>query len=162
MKRKLEITIDQARELLKTTPSLRGVILDNFPELKTGLMVNSWKDLEITDGWYISSTSNLIDCTVVEGRVGNPEHRNVFATDTQAVSALAYAQLTQLMKATSDCDDLDWNDNTYKYTIYRTKTFLCKGDNISVYHPIAFRTEAVRDEFLKKYWKLLMTYFQIA
>lgn len=161
MTKNLKITIEQAKDLLSSTPSLKDVIYETFPELKPKPKVlDKWKDLEEVSGYWINSMSEIF--FNAEGVTALLENRNTFATKEQAESSLAYAQLTQLMKATGDCEGIDWGDTSQnKYVIYRYGNTLEKSAYECYYEPITFLTESIRDEFFEKHQELLKTYFQI-
>lgn len=158
IEKNLKITKEQAEELLRTTPALSEVIYNSFPELKPRpTVLDSWEDLKHISGFYVTTNSNIHDCTDTQA---TKVTSNTFFTEDQAKSALAYAQLTQLMAATGDCD-IDWGSNTYKRVIIR-KGNQVEGDlNITTFAPIAFNTAKVRDAFLEKHMELLKQYFQI-
>lgn len=158
MTRKLRITLEQAKELLVSMPSLTEVIYSNFPELKPKpLVLDKFEDLNCVKGYFISSMSNIAkaDCE-------NPHYsnKNVFATEKQAKSVLAYAQLTQLMKATGDCN-VNWNSCLKKYSISRLGKYIAKVNSQSEFNFLAFNTESIRDEFYDKHQDLLKQFFQI-
>ena len=92
------------------------------------------------------------------------DEKDVFKTEKQAKSSLAYAQLTQLMALPCYNGDweADWNDDGQpKYVIYRESNQLEKENNYRFYEEIAFKSPEIRDIFLDKYQCLLKTYYQI-
>ena len=160
MKRKLEISLEQAKELLETMPSMKDVLLENFPELKPKpVVLDRWEDLERIVGFWIEPNANI---TRVNRSVASADDRNIFATKAQAKSALAYAQLTQLMKATGDCD-VDWNNKSQpKYCIVARYDGRLEVSQYSITRQfIAFKTESVCVEFFKKHERLLKEFFQM-
>lgn len=161
MKKNLQITIEQAKDLLSSTPSLKDVIYETFPELKPKPKVlDKWEDLKEISGYWTNSLSEIFPTT--ESVTATLENKSTFATREQAESALAYAQLTQLMKATGDCEGIDWDDvDQDKYIIRRQYNTFETACNNLFYEPIAFLTKSVRDEFFDKHKELLKTYFQI-
>lgn len=87
--------------------------------------------------------------------------RNTFKTHKQAESSLAYAQLTQLMAHTGDCD-VDWSDTKQmKYTIIRLSGIIIKDTARDSYEKLTFKTATIRDEFLEKHIELIKTYYEI-
>ena len=90
--------------------------------------------------------------------------RNVFKTKKQAKSALAYAQITQLMAL--PCYNGDWipdlgNESLDKYTLIR------RGNEIELilrndtFAPISFKSKEVRESFLENHEDLLRQYFEM-
>lgn len=155
----LKITLEQAKELLTTTPQLTEVIYNTFPELKPKLKVlDRWEDIGEIGGYYVDDCSTISEI-LYENSFDN--NKNIFATKKQAESALAYAQLTQLMKATGDCDNINWDDCNEKFIIHRYDNNLHVSSVINYYRHIAFNTREIRDEFLEKHQELLKKFFQI-
>lgn len=158
MKKQIELTLEQAKELLETTPSLKDVIYSNFPELS---VIKSWADLSKLNGisgYHIDTRSNIVPIYDVWAVT---ENKNLFATKKQARSALAYAQLTQLMQATGDCD-VDWEDHTsLKHCIVRNANIITFGIYFREFHPLAFKTKEIRDLFQIKHNKLIKEYFEL-
>ena len=89
--------------------------------------------------------------------------KNRFKTEKQALSALAYAQLTQLMAL--PCYNGDWVPNwddlsQQKYFIIRLKSDIVKLDYSSYFSFLAFKSEKVRDEFFNNHMDLIKQFYQ--
>ena len=111
-------------------------------------------------GFYINSVSEIEHIRNADARLVSS--KNILKTIKQAESALAYAQLTQLMKAYNGDWEPDWNDHKQpKQVIRRVADLLAKETFLQLYHPIAFKTIALRDEFLKNFEPLIKTFYQI-
>ena len=125
---------------------------------------DSWEDAFLKsniDGFYIEANSEIIKYLKKETTLGNI---NVFKTKEQAKSALAYAQLTQLMALPCYNGDweADWDDvDQPKYYIYRSGSQLEKSTNYCYYEEISFKSPEIRNIFFDKYQDLLQTYYQI-
>ena len=91
-KRKLEMTLETARKLYEFDKQEYSWILETFPELKGG---KSWRGLGLVSGYYTDNSSYIRQCS---DYLTNSDNKNVYATEAQAESAIAYAQITQLMK----------------------------------------------------------------
>jgi hypothetical protein len=154
----MKITKEQAEIMLKKMPEMAEEIYKDFPELKASMVVDSWEDLPRIYGFFINDDSKIIECNLITNFV--KEHKNVFKTKKQADSALAYAQLTQLMADCGDCD-VDWSSTVNKYSIWRSESFLESISHCSVFHFLAFNTENIRDEFLHKHEALIKTFYQL-
>lgn len=97
--KKIEMTLEQAKKLVGTLgDEFDQVLFTNFPELNR---VNSWKELGGIRGWYVSSGSDIqeYDDFTNGGGIASTKssNKNIFAFENQARSALAEAQLSQLM-----------------------------------------------------------------
>jgi DNA-directed RNA polymerase specialized sigma54-like protein len=60
------------------------------------LLIEDWMDLNEISGFYIDSFSKV---EVYANRPTTEENKNIFATESQAKSTLAKAQLSQLLKS---------------------------------------------------------------
>lgn len=157
--RNLKLNLEQAKRLLKTNPELKETIYNSFPELKPKLIVpDSWGSLDLLEGYYIDAGSNI---SITTCSYRSYAHRNVATTEKHCLSMLAFAQLSQLMKATGDCD-IDWDDEDQaKYCIIRKGLELTKFDAHVTYYYLAFKTESIRDEFFEKHIELIKQYYML-
>lgn len=152
--------IEQARQLYKTNPEYRNTLLSEYSDEELGIKkeLKSWEELEKIKGYYINNQSEV---TGVEKNLEDKD-RNIFATEKQAKSALAMAQLSQLMKDLGDECDVDWNDSgEQKYCIYRRGNEVVKDWFWNNYYFLAFRTAKVRSIFLEKHLDLIKEYFML-
>ena len=155
----MKITKDQAEIMLKKMPEMAESIYKDFPELKASMVVDSWEDLPRIYGFFINDDSKIIECNLITNFV--KEHKNVFKTKKQADSALAYAQLTQLMADCGDCD-VDWSkENRLKYCIEAANKVIESGEYSIYFCFLAFNTENIRNEFMEKHQLLIKTFYQI-
>ena len=124
---------------------------------------DSWEDAFLNKpiiGHYFSSISELKGATLSRT---DKRDKNLFKAEKQAESALAYAQLTQLMALPIYNGDweADWKDCTkFKYSISREGDRLVKGVRFNYYEEIVFKSPEIRDIFFDKYQDLLQTYYQ--
>jgi len=154
----MKITKLQAEIMLQKMPELSESIYKDFPKLKPLKGVDSWSELGKIDGYYINYYSKLLQLNI--GGNASSDNRNVFATKKQAESALAYAQLTQLMADCGDCE-IDWSKYEYKHIIWRKENFIETGIASYRFCFLAFNTEQIRDEFLEKHECLIKTFYQL-
>ncbi len=112
------------------------------------------------NGYFISSKSEIIDSNWGTFEL---EDINVFKTKNQAESALAYAQITQLMALPCYNGDWesDWNGATQNNVIERYGNEISKDCYSKVFSPIAFKSQEARDAFMENYGELLYKYFQL-
>ena len=164
------MTAEQAKSLYEQNKSFRNTLLSEFTdeELGIGLILKDWHELgkskpgrsnKVIEGWWISSDSVLTE-------FGNASledvNRNIFATQKQAISTLAMAQLSQLMADLGDECDVDWGgDIALKYTIVRFGGVLLKGKSVKEFQFLTFKTESVRDAFFKKHEELIKQYYML-
>ena len=120
----------------------------------------TWNDLNKICGVFISIDSeirSISNSDTVESE------RNVFFTEKQAKSALAMAQISQLIpyyggEITND----EWEDNSIKkYVIFRDVNHINTAIFCSNYEFLAFHTEEQRNEFLNNNEQLVKDYLMI-
>ncbi len=91
----------------------------------------------------------------------NDANTNLCVTANQALSQRAFAQLTQLMQATGDCD-INWsNGNIAKYVISRYRDDIKSDTAYQTWSFLAFKSKSIRDEFLKKHKELIEAYYML-
>ena len=122
----------------------------------------SWREAFIGSricGYWIGNQSEIREAN----RKAIYSDKNVFKTEKQAKSALAYAQITQLMVLPCYNGDWvpDWNEAITKYCIERTNKNLKKSEHCHLFIPICFKSSEVRDAFLQNNEKLLKQYFEM-
>ena len=161
MKKTITLTTEQAKELYNKDNSFRGTILSEFTDSELGIKkeLKGWSELgDSLKGYFIGVKSHIEEANCLI----NPFHRNVFETKKQAESALAMAQLSQLMADLGDECDVDWmDDDEMKFAIGRTKDRLNRNYFFESFRFLAFKTESVRDAFLEKHEELIKQYFMI-
>ena len=90
--------------------------------------------------------------------------KNVFKTEKQAKSALAYAQITQLMAL--PCYNCDWipdweNQNEEKYFPYIANNIILSGIVYAEFQHVAFKSYDVYKAFIENHEDLLRQYFEM-
>lgn len=119
-----------------------------------------WEELGMVNGKYIDINSCIRPAT--NARAIN-DNKNVFLTEKHAKSALAMAQISQLMPYYGgEITDEEWSDGDMKkYVIMRdsseVKCVVCYLN----YDFLAFHTKDQRDEFLKNNEQLVKDYLMI-
>lgn len=119
-----------------------------------------WEDLERLSGCYIADNCIIRPASNI---IANGENKNVFLTEKHAKSALAMAQISQLMPYYGGgITDEEWEDRSIrKYIIFRRTSYIGGYDTYSNYEFLAFRTAEQRDEFLKNNEQLVKDYLMI-
>lgn len=116
-------------------------------------------------GYYISHNSQ-VRITQDDSIHNIPINYKVFATEKQAKSALAMAQISQIMandeRFGGVVTDEEWNERTDKYVLYRVSDEITKGKFNYTYHFLAFHTEEERDLFVQENEDLIKDYLMLA
>ena len=148
-----------------------GYVIDSGKSTETKIVCKpikpkypkSWNEAfisEVIKGYYVEGRSieytSHNKCTI--------EDRYIFKAEKQAASALAYAQLTQLMALS--CYNGDWTPNwddlsQQKYFIIRLKSDLVKINFSSYFCFLAFKSEKVRDEFYHNHMDLIKQFYEL-
>lgn len=126
---------------------------------------NAYKDINnIMSGYYIYVDSTIQKATQTPHR---PSSRNVFATEKQAKSALAMAQISQIMEHDERfggvVTDEEWEDvSVVKHTIERdARRFITTGSRYFTYMFLAFHTPEQRELFLVENKDLIKDYLML-
>lgn len=121
----------------------------------------TWEGLgNISGVVFIGARSEFFEASGVPASNSN---RNIFLTEKHAKSALAMAQISQLIpyyggEITND----EWKDSSIrKYIIFRKMSYVGRCEAYSNYEFLAFHTAEQRDEFLKNNEQLVKDYLMI-
>lgn len=120
----------------------------------------TWEGLGNISGVFIGARSEFFEDSCIPTSNNN---RNVFLTEKHAKSALAMAQISQLIpyyggEITND----EWKDSSIrKYIIFRKMSYVGRCEAYSNYEFLAFHTAEQRDEFLKNNEQLVKDYLMI-
>lgn len=123
-----------------------------------------WRDSnpEIT-GFYLGSSG--VAAYFFPNSKWDDGNRNVFTTEKQAKSALAMAQISQIMdndeRFGGVVTDWEWLDSRAKYCIYRCDNRIAVVENLFSYHFLAFHTAKQRDLFLEENEDLVKDYLMV-
>ena len=122
-----------------------------------------WRDSNpLVNGWYVRDDKTLGAYVGVTWK----NNFDIFATEKQAKSALAMAQISQIIandeRFGGVVTDEEWNnDKLGKYCIYRCKNKIGKRTSVVMYIFLAFHTDKQRDLFLKENEDLVKDYLMI-
>ena len=124
----------------------------------------SWEDAFIGSpicGYWIDANSNV---KTLDDKMAYSVDKNVFKTEKQAKSALAYAQITQLIAL--PCYNGDWipdweNRNEEKYFPYIANNIILSGIVYMEFHHVAFKSYDVYKAFIENHEDLLRQYFEM-
>lgn len=149
--KELKIEVPEGYEIDKENSSFEKIV---FKEKK--YEVNCWKDLKCVPGVYITENSCINSAPA--GLV-LPHNRNVFLNEKYAKSALALAQISQLLPHYDT--DVYWNILDPKYCICRVKKELAILPFAKHYHILAFNTEDEAERFLKHNEQLVKDFYML-
>lgn len=127
--------------------------------LKKKFKYPKWGDLNRISGYYITDNCSIRPATNV---IANGENKNVFLTEKYAKSALAMAQISQLMPYYGgEITNEEWGNSSSKYIIDKYDNRIDISFHRNAYYFLAFHTSEQRDEFLKNNEQLVKDYLMI-
>ena len=148
-----------------------GYVIDNSKSTENKIVCKpiepkypkSWKDAFIGSRIFGYWINNLSDLEMAD-KDAEISDKNVFKTEKQAKSALAYAQLTQLMALS--CYNGNWIPNwddqkQERYCITRLKHDIIKLDYSGYFNFLAFKSEEVRDAFYNNHMDLIKQFYEL-
>lgn len=148
--KELKIEIPDGYEIDKEKSSFEKIVF------KKKIEVNCWKDLKHVPGVYITDNSCLVPAPA--GLV-LPHNRNVFLNEKYAKSALALAQISQLLPYYDT--NVDWKNEYNKYCIERIGNGIEIGAWMHRYCVLAFNTESEAYRFLKHNEQLIKDFYML-
>ena len=126
---------------------------------KEAPVATKFEDLGDIKGFYHDSNAKIITTSV--GITPCKENASVFATEAQAKSSLAFAQLSQLRKAIIGDWVPDWNDGaTVKLTLMRVGPAVAVAGTNLGFSPLSFEAVDQAEAFVEAHADLLKEYFQ--
>ena len=155
MEKELKIDIPEGYEIDKENSTFECIKFKKKPE--------RWADgTKYIQGFWITAKSEISTAYCIK----NDENRNVFATVKQAKSALAMAQISQIMKNDErfggPITNEEWGCNDVeKYVIQRQQNNIMRGLTFTCYLFLAFHTKEQRDLFLEENEDLVKDYLMI-
>ena len=120
----------------------------------------SWADLGGVNGYSIDPNRGVVPCEP-SCSTQDQRYKNVFATEDQAKSALAMAQLSQLMKHPAYHGDWKpkFGSGGDAYVITFIGGQVDTGFSHDMAYFLAFKSEEIRDKFLENHRDLIEEYF---
>jgi len=160
MEKQVKMTIEQAKDLFKSNPEFRNTLLSVFTDEELGIdsFPKHWENLGLVDGWYVDTDASILqipDCYTYN------DAKNIFATEKQAKSALAFAQLTQLAAKVNGDWIPDWTNSSRKYIVFCQGNELQVDYNFKYKHKISFKTQELAEKSLKYHEQLWKDYYMI-
>lgn len=150
---KFKVDIPDGFEIDKENSTLELIV---FKEITKTL---TFKDIKYIDGYYINTHSDICEID----QANDSTNRNVFLTEKHAKSALAMAQISQLIPHYGgEITDEEWNNQDIpKFILYRKNNSIKDDTMWNTYKFIAFHTKEQRDDFLKYNERLVRDYFML-
>ena len=160
-----KIVIEAETDELTIEP-INGKVIDlENSDLSVGKIVfkkkenelpTKWEDLVSVKGCYVRANyiSEYNEYTALDS------NKNLFPTKAEAEACLALSQLCQLRDAYNGeplADWCDWSDANTKYCICFYEDKICKTKNRGDEKILSFKTEKLRDKFVKNFEDLILT-----
>lgn len=148
--KELKIEIPEGYEIDKEKSSFEKIVF------KKKVEVNCWEDLRNIPGVYIAVNSCI---TPVAAGSARPHNKNIFLNERYAKSALALAQISQLLPYYDA--DVDWTSGYSKFCICRVNNKIEIRHFVSMYYVLAFNTKSEAERFLKHNEQLVKDYYML-
>jgi hypothetical protein len=147
--KEMKIQVPEGYEIDREKSTFENIV---FKKVENELP-KSWEDLYEVGGWFVDFHSDVV--TSGSMRTGDSV-KNRFPTKEEAEACLALAQLCQLRDRYNSGWKPDWkNEKELKYVIEIFWGNIVKREYDCRYKVLAFKTEELRDEFLKNFRELI-------
>lgn len=129
--------------------------------------VTPWREYtHLLTGYFVAPDSDIIQIDKNDEFFNDDINRNIFATERQARSMRAMAQLSQIIQNDKrfggPITDEEWEDeDMLKYVIVRSSNEIRRDYFMKHYHFLAFHTKEQRDLFLKENEDLIRQYYML-
>jgi hypothetical protein len=148
--KELKIEIPEGYEIDKEKSSFEKIVF------KKKIEVNCWENLKHIKGIYI----NDIGCFMSGNTdVIYPHNKNIFINEKYAKSALALAQISQLLPHYDT--DVDWTLTNDKFCISRIGNKIKIERWVGIHHVLAFNSISEADRFLKHNEQLVKDFYML-
>ena len=148
--KELKIEIPEGYEIDREKSSFEKIVF------KKKIEVNRWEDLKNITGVYITIDS-LFD--FAKNNPNDQGNHNVFLNEKYAKSALALAQISQLLPYYDA--NTDWTSDGCKFCICRVNNHLEIRHWVNIYHILAFNTKSEAERFLKHNEQLVKDFYML-
>lgn len=148
--KEIKIQVPEGYEIDKEKSSFERIVL------KKKKTINCWKDLEKISGYSITTETDIVHwsrLTTIE------ENKNVFLNEKYAKSALALAQISQLLPHYDS--NVNWRNAKDKHCIDKAHNQIIISKWSEIYHVLAFNSKEEAERFLKYNEQLVKDYFMI-
>ncbi len=145
----IKITIPKGYEIDMEKSTFERIVF------KKKKVINCWEDLEEIEGVFITKDS----CMVNYKGSNDILNKNVFINEKYAKSALALAQISQLLPYYDS--KVDWSRATIKYCIVKMNNEIHIDAKQFSYNLLAFISREEAERFLKYNEQLVKDYFML-
>lgn len=145
----IKITIPEGYEIDMEKSTFERIVF------KKKKVINSWEDLKNIKGVFIDYSSNIQEYEAI-----SDEEKYIFLNEKYAKSALALAQISQLLPYYDS--KVNWGSSKEKYCIdkeHNNKIIISKW--MSTYHVLAFNSKEEAERFLKYNGQLVKDYYML-
>lgn len=149
--KEIKIQVPEGYEIDKEKTTFEKIVFK-----KKESIVNCWEDLKPIKGYFVSLDSNI--CHYVSDYF-NKKDKNIFLSEKYAKSALALAQISQLLPYYDS--NVDWRSSKHKYCIDKEHNNIIITTWTSIYHVLAFNSREEAERFLKYNEQLVKDYFML-
>lgn len=149
--KEIKIQVPEGYEIDKEKSTFERIVF------KKKNAINCWKDLEKISGCSITNESGIVHWSELSAIKDN---KNVFLNDKYAKSALALAQISQLLPYYDS--NVNWDDESKcKFCIYRENSYITINYYYGNYKLLAFNSKKEAERFLKYNEQLVKDYFML-
>lgn len=150
--KEFKVEIPEGYEIDKEKSTFENIVFKKKEEV-----VNCWEDIKRINGVWIA---HLSDIQSYEGVPPYKTNKNVFLNEKYAKSALALAQISQLLPYYDS--NVDWSDDRkVKYCICKYQDTIIIDTWDYYYQPIAFNTLKEAERFLKYNEQLVKDFYML-
>lgn len=151
--KEMKIQVPEGYEIDREKSTFENIV---FKKVENELP-KSWGELDIVQGFFVNGESEIKEINETRDKILAVEgNRNVFPNREEAEACLALAQLCQLRDRYNGVWKPDWkNEKELKYVIEIFWDNIVKREYECRYKVLAFKTEELRDEFLKNFRELI-------
>lgn len=152
-KKIIELSLELARDIYKgDNEELKKLVLENFSKEELENKQKKWEDFWEVLWYYISDSWKIFS---YHGDGPYWSNKDTRPTKELAEAALALSQLCQWRDKVNDWWKLDWEENIVKYSIVSYENVVCNDCAIGFSRIMTFKTEEIRDQFMKDHKDLL-------
>ena len=148
--KEIKIQVPEGYEIDKEKSTFENIV---FKKKKT---INCWEDIEKIKGVFIDYSSDILECGE---SIINDNNKNIFKNEKYAKSALALAQISQLLPYYDS--NVNWGNTKDKYCIDKKQNNIIITTWSNIYHVLAFNSKEEAERFLKYNKQLVIDYFMM-
>ena len=138
--KEIKINIPEGYEIDKEHSTFKCIKFKKKPQ-----KISIWKDIRYIEGCFISSDSEIRELKTFKDNCD----KNIFISEKYAKSALALAQISQLMPYYGgEVTNEEWQNNEHKFSIVVHNGELKPFTHVNNKVLISFHTEAQRARFM--------------